>query len=96
MEEHGAEIEWLFDRSARKFIGRVTNTLHYLTRREVMDFFAASQGSELFYLTSTLAWLMKLCLLKEIGFAKAERKELMERHAEAQLVRTFWKKQKDD
>ena len=93
MEEHGAEVEWLFGRSPQAFIGRVTDTLHYLLRRESTDVFAASQGNELYYLTATLGWLMKLCLLKEIGCARDDRKRLIEGNLEAQGIHVFWTRQ---
>lgn len=88
MEAHGSEVEWLFGRPSTAFVARVTNTLHYLMHRDPVNSFAASQGETLYYLTETLGWLMKLCLLKEIGFSKEERKKLIERHQVAQHLRT--------
>lgn len=92
LEEHGSEIEWLFGRSSRAFVDRVLNTFQYLLRRKVHDKFAASQGTDLYYLTETLGWLMKLCLLKEIGFPKDERRMLLERNQEAQHISVNAKK----
>lgn len=96
MEEHGSQIEWLFGRSCTAFVGRVTNTLNYLLHRDPINGFAASQGNRLYYLTETLGWLMKLCLMKEIGFSKDERKQLIERHQVAQLVHVNNRETSDD
>jgi hypothetical protein len=86
MVEHGSEIEWLFGRPSTAFVERVTNTLHYFMHREVANVFAASRGTELYDLTEILGWLMKLCLMKEIGFSKDERRQLMERQQVAQRI----------
>jgi len=92
IEEHGSEIEWLFGRSSTAFVGRVLNTFQYLLHRDVHDVFAASQGTELYYLTETLGWLVKLCLLKEVGFPKDERRDLLERNPEARHISVNAKK----
>lgn len=91
MEEHGSDIEWLVGKKCEYFVNRVLNTYQYLLHRKPFDYVPTVEGELLYTLTETLDWLMKLCLLKEIGFSQDERSQLLRSNQNARLISTHAK-----
>lgn len=87
LEEHGGEIEWLYGGPIGTFVTHTQNTIQYLLNRNLADLTTPPQGPELFFLTETLDWLFKLCLLKEIGFTRDERKKILDHNRSAQHIK---------
>lgn len=68
VREHETAMKPLF-RSEGGFITEVINTANYFLRRDPEVGLLASRGAELYWLTAKLRILMKLCLLRELGFS---------------------------
>ncbi len=88
LEAHWQAFKPLVVTTPDRFINRTLSTLHYIQQRNPSDYLTASRGADLYYHTQQLAWLIKLCLLDELGFTSDERTMLVERNPDAQHLRT--------
>ena len=80
LQEHGAELDPLISGRRQEFINEVLTMLRYAIHRESTAIAAAKVGSELYSLTETLRFVMKACLLREMGFTDQERVALFGRN----------------
>ena len=67
-------------------IGKVVDTRNYLTHYDKKLKKIAAQGEELYDLTKKLERLLKMCILKELGFAHDKIKTVIHRDIKKDLV----------
>jgi hypothetical protein len=72
---------------AAKFISTTLNTLKYWFGRDPADASGAARGSELYWLTERLYFLLKISVLKELGFDSQKTQELLSRNQKYSYIR---------
>jgi hypothetical protein len=67
--EHAEMMNPLLRTDRQGFIADVITTVNYILRRDAEVGLVASHGAELYWLEAKLRILLKLCLLRELGFS---------------------------
>ncbi|MBY0229351.1 MAG: hypothetical protein K2W96_08745 [Gemmataceae bacterium] len=80
---HGDVFKVMAAPDGKRFAGRLLNTLHYVYSRDRFDSLAVRGGADFYHLGQQVRWLIKLCLLDELGFSTEWRKALLGRHPQA-------------
>lgn len=87
LDEHRDLLNPLISNRRSGFVSEVMNTLHYVIRRDPEVGLAADHGAALHWMTEKLRFLMKACLLREVGFSPQKIGALFERNGFYQHVR---------
>ena len=77
---HWEAFEAVAGTDRERFVNRLLNTMHHIQSRDPVDSLASLRGISLHLLSQQAQWLMKLCLLEELGFSPKEQLELVRRH----------------
>jgi len=80
LDRHGEAIDPLVKNRRDAFINQASNTLQYFERRNPDDRSAASRGSDLYWLTQKLRFLIKACFLSELGFLSGQIRTLFRKN----------------
>lgn len=80
LSEHAEVMNPLLRREPSGFINEVLSTLNYALRRDPEVALAAIHGAELYWMTAKLRILMKLCLLRELGFPAEKSRSFFEKN----------------
>lgn len=80
LNEHAEVMNPLLRREQQGFINEVMSTLHYALRRDPEAALAAIHGVELYWMTAKLRILLKLCLLRELGFNAEKSRSFFEKN----------------
>ncbi len=86
VHEHSTAMNPLLSHRQDRFVNEVMNTLHYIIHRDSEVGFAASYGSDLYWLMQKLRFLMKSCFLRELGLTAEKAQKLFDRNALYQHV----------
>ncbi len=68
VERHGAVLDPILVNRRDAFVSQAAATLRYIDRRDAEEHGASSHGSELYWLMQKLRFLIKACILAELGF----------------------------
>ncbi len=86
VERHGDVLDPILSKRRDAFVNQVTNTLHYIERRNPADYLAASHGADLYWLTQKLRFLLRACFLTDLGFPADQVIALLQRNAYYQHI----------
>ncbi|MGH9446774.1 MAG: HEPN domain-containing protein, partial [Terriglobia bacterium] len=79
LKEHGDVMTPLISGRQSGFVNEVMNTLHYAIRRDHEIGLVTSFGADLYWMTEKLRFLMKACVLRELGFSSEKVQSLFQR-----------------
>jgi len=79
-ERHGAVLDPLLAHRRDAFVNQAATTLRYIATRDREDGSAAGRGSELYWLTQKLRFLLRACFLSELGFSQEQIAEMVSRN----------------
>jgi hypothetical protein len=79
-ERHGSVLDPLLAHRRDAFVNQAATTLRYIGTRDREDGSAAGRGSELYWLTQKLRFLLRACFLAELDFGQEQIAEMVNRN----------------
>ncbi len=95
LDQHSSLMTPLLHSDTQRFIENVTATLAYSLCRKQEQRSAASQGSDLYWMTVRLRTLLKLCFLQELGFVQEQVATLLHQNQQYSFLSRMVKERKN-
>jgi ApeA N-terminal domain 1 len=87
LDENRAIMERIVDCGFKEFVDLVCRTFDSVTRRSTVNGGPVFQGPDLYYATEKIRWLLKVLMLRELGFGEERVKSLVERNTSFNFLR---------
>lgn len=89
VERHGAVLDPILANRRDAFVNQAAATLRYIERRDAEESGASTHGSELYWLMQKLRFLIKTCILAELGFSAEQIGNFFHRNVYFQHISTL-------